>query len=159
MFVDPRGPHVTAEHLAALGEPVAGEDPVVREVRDYLASGGFDQNAEHVPFAPSEATVAALLDADGPLFGDRPLTVLSAEGNIDAFPDLPDPLLAEWWDLWIADQRAYAAESTAGTFTSVPGSGHLMMDDRPAGRHRRHRRRPRGHDHALRSALDSRPGR
>ena len=131
VLVDPRGPHVTAEHLAALGEPRAGEAPVVGEVRDFLTSKGFDQNAEHLPFAPSEAIVGGLLDADGELFGDRPMVVLDAGKGIDAFPPLPDTLREAWWDIWVADQQRYADETTSGLLTVVPGSGHLMMDDRP----------------------------
>jgi hypothetical protein len=44
---------------------------------------------------------------------------------------LPDPILGEWWQIWQDGQRAYAEESTRGTFEVVPGSGHLVMDDRP----------------------------
>ena len=131
VFVDPRGPDVTSQHLAALGDPQAGEADVVAEVRDFLAAEGFDTNAEALRFAPSEAIVADLLEASGPFFGDRPLAVLSAEGTIDQLPPLPEPFLDAWWDVWVADQQRYADESTAGTFTAVPGSGHLMMDDRP----------------------------
>ena len=131
VFVDPRGPHVTADHEAALPAPSTTEDPAISDVRGFFDDGGFDDNAEQVPFAPSEAIVAALLDADGPLFGDRPVIVLGAERTIDQFPPLPEPYLAEWWRIWQDGQRAYAAESTQGSFEEVRGSGHLMMDDRP----------------------------
>jgi pimeloyl-ACP methyl ester carboxylesterase len=131
VLVDPRGPRVTAEHLAALGDPVAGEDELVTEIRDFLADEGYDDNAERVAFAPSEAVVDALLAADGPFFGDRPMVVLGAAATIDQFPALPEPVRDAWWSAWVAEQERYASESTAGSFASVPGSGHLMMDDRP----------------------------
>lgn len=131
VLIDPRGPAVSREHLAALGDPAPGEPAVVTEVRDAMADGLFDDNAEHVDFEPSEAIVEGLLGADGPLFGDRPVVVLGAAATVDQFPPLPEPYRTDWWRIWQDGQRAYAAESTAGTFDEVAGSGHLMMDDRP----------------------------
>ncbi len=131
VFIDPRGPAISREHLAALGAASSGEPRVVTEVRDAMTDGLFDDNAEQVDFGPSEAIVEDLLEADGPLFGDRPVVVLGATATIDQLPPLPEPYRADWWRIWQAGQRAYAAESTDGTFAEVQGSGHLMMDDRP----------------------------
>ena len=97
-----------------------------------MAGGGFNDNRERLAFAPSEATAGALLDADSRMFGDRPVTVLSAAGTIDDLPPLPDDLRDAWWSVWLDEQQRYADESSRGTFVVVDGSGHMVMEDQPA---------------------------
>ncbi len=131
VFVDPRGPGVSARHLAALGDALPGEAATLTEVRAFMTDGGFDDNLEHLRFAPSEAQVGELLERPGPFFGDRPVMVLRADRTIDAFPDLPSEVRAAWWDIWREEQERYADESSAGEVIDVPNSTHMVMDDRP----------------------------
>lgn len=132
VFVDPRGPAVTQGQLDALGDPAAGEPTAVTEVRDWINGGGLEDNIEQLGIASSAVIANALLDADGPFFGDRPVTVLSAADTIKDFPPLPDDVRDVWVKVWLDGQHRFTDESTRGTFTSVEGSGHMMTDDRPA---------------------------
>jgi pimeloyl-ACP methyl ester carboxylesterase len=81
LFVDPRGPRVSARWLDALPAPAADEPASVTDFRDQLETFETDPslNPEHVHLRTSFAEAAAALDAPGPLFGDRPVVVLSAE--------------------------------------------------------------------------------
>ncbi|MBA2299246.1 MAG: alpha/beta fold hydrolase, partial [Chloroflexi bacterium] len=80
VFVDPRGPKVSAGWAAALPAPAASEDPAVAANREELGVFETDpsMNDEHLQIAESAAQANAVLDADGPLFGDRPVVVLGA---------------------------------------------------------------------------------
>jgi pimeloyl-ACP methyl ester carboxylesterase len=131
VLVDPRGPGVTRQWSDALGEPTPGESEAVTALRAFLNSG-YEDNMEHLAFAQSEAIAGALLDADGPFFGDRLVTVLSADGTIDQILPQPDDLREALRAASVDGQRRYADESTRGTFTVVEGSGHMMTDDQPA---------------------------
>lgn len=133
VLVDPRGPGTTQRQMDALGGPSPGEPEAVTEVRAWVDGGGYDENREGLRFAPSESIAGALLDADGPFFGDRPVTVLSATGTIDQFSiaTLPDDLRDAWWSIWLDEQQRFADESTRGALTVVEDCGHMMTDDRP----------------------------
>jgi pimeloyl-ACP methyl ester carboxylesterase len=132
VFVDPRPHRVTERHREALPPPDDAEDPVVTEVRSFMIdpAGGFDANVERVTYAASEGQMASVLDVDGPAFGDRPMVVLQAEGTIDDFPPLPPAVRQSWWDIWVEEQSALAAESTAGSVRSV-ASGHDIPREDP----------------------------
>jgi pimeloyl-ACP methyl ester carboxylesterase len=108
VLVDPRGPGVTQRWSEALAEPTPGEPEAVTSLRAFL-TGGYEENIEHLAFARSEAIAGALLDADGPFFGDRPVTVLSADGTIDEV--LPEP--EDLRDALGPTARSTAAASTA----------------------------------------------
>ncbi len=132
VLVDPRGPGVTERWSDALGEPTPGEPEAVTRLRAFVTGGGYDDNREHLAFAPSEAIATALLDADGPFFGDRPVTVLSADGTIDEILADPDDLRDALRAALVDGQRRYADESTRGAFIVVEDSGHMMTDHQPA---------------------------
>jgi pimeloyl-ACP methyl ester carboxylesterase len=131
VLVDPRGPGVTQQWSEALGEPTPGESEAVTSLRAFVNDGGYEDNIEHLAFARSEAIAGALLDADGPFFGDRPVTVLSADGTID-FLLKPEDLREALGAAAVDGQQRYADESTRGTFVVVDGSGHMVMEDQPA---------------------------
>jgi pimeloyl-ACP methyl ester carboxylesterase len=131
VLVDPRGPGVTRRWSDALGEPAPGESEAITALRAFL-NGGYEDNIEHLAFARSEGIAGALLDADGPFFGDRPVTVLSADGTIDQILSEPGDLREALNAAFVDGQRRYADESTRGTFSVVENSGHMMTDDQPA---------------------------
>jgi pimeloyl-ACP methyl ester carboxylesterase len=81
LFVDPRGPRASAGWRDALPASSAGEPAGVTDFRDSLETFETDPslNPEHVDIRASFAEAAAAFDASGPLFGDRPVVVLSAE--------------------------------------------------------------------------------
>ena len=134
VLVDPRGPKVSDGWRDALPAPSASEDPAVAANRDEL--GGFvndpSRNMEHINLAESAAEASAVLDAEGPLFGDRPLVVLGAADTHTSWADLPADLVPVFDKVWLDGQKALAAESTAGSFVSVPDSNHEIQNDQPA---------------------------
>ena len=81
LFVDPRGPRVSARWREALPAPAADEPASVTDFRDGLVTFETDPslNPEHIHLRTSFAEAAEALDAPGPLFGDRPVVVLSAD--------------------------------------------------------------------------------
>ncbi len=86
-------------------------------------------NREHLHLRPSFAAAAAALDAPGPLFGDRPVVVLSAETTPQF--GLPPDLATTFDEIWVAAQQELADESTAGSFETVSGAGHEIQVDQP----------------------------
>ena len=133
LFVDPRGPHVTAEWLDALPPPGPDEPASVTEFRDALETFETDPslNPEHLHLEASFAEAAAAIDAPGSLFGDRPVGVLSAETTPGPQLGLPPELATTIDEIWAAGQQDLADESTAGSRETVPGSGHEIQVDRP----------------------------
>jgi pimeloyl-ACP methyl ester carboxylesterase len=133
VFVDPQGPRVTAGWRDALPAPSAGEPTSVTSWRDELDTFETDPslNEERVELRTSLAAAAAALDAPGPLFGDRPVVVLSAEDVNVPYSDLPPELAATFGDIWAAGQQELADESTAGSVEEVPGVGHVIQNDDP----------------------------
>jgi pimeloyl-ACP methyl ester carboxylesterase len=81
LFVDPQSPRVGERFLDALPAPAADQPASVAEFRDGLETFNDDPslNPEHLHLWPSFTEAAAALDAPGPLFGERPVVVLSAE--------------------------------------------------------------------------------
>jgi pimeloyl-ACP methyl ester carboxylesterase len=134
VFVDPRGSKVSDGWRAALPAPAASEDPAVAANREEL--GGFEtdpsRNAEHIQLTESAEQASTVLDASGPLFGDRPVVVLGASDTHTNWADLPADLVPVFDKIWLDGQKALAAESTAGTFVAVPGSNHEIQFDQPA---------------------------
>jgi pimeloyl-ACP methyl ester carboxylesterase len=133
LFVDPQPPRVTARWRDALPAPAADEPASVTDFRDELKTFDFDPslNPEHVHLEPSFAEAAAALDAPGPLFGDRPVVVLSAETTPGPQLGLPPNLSTTIDDLWAAGQQQIADESTAGSLETVSGAGHAIQVDQP----------------------------
>jgi pimeloyl-ACP methyl ester carboxylesterase len=136
VLVDPRGPKVSAEWRDALPAPApaASEHPAVAANRDELGAFETDpsMNQEHLQMTESAAEANAVLDAEGPLFGDRPLVVLGAADTHTSWSDLPADLVPVFDKVWLDGQKALAAESTAGSFVSVPDSNHEIQVDQPA---------------------------
>lgn len=131
LFVDPQSPRFIAGH--ALPVPAAGEPASVTDFRNEMVTFDDDPslNPEHLHIRPSLAEAAAALDAPGPLFGDRPVMVLSADRSPGAQSGLP-PEFAETFDAaWVTGQQELADESTAGSFEEVSGTGHEIQADRP----------------------------
>ena len=133
LFVDPQSPRVTAGWRDALPAPAADEPASVTDFRDELETFETDPslNPEHVHLRPSFAEAAAALDAPGPLFGDRPVVVLSAETTPGPQLGLPPDLAKTIDDIWAAGQQELADESTAGSLETVSGAGHEIQVDQP----------------------------
>jgi pimeloyl-ACP methyl ester carboxylesterase len=136
VLVDPRGPNVSDGWRDALPAPAASasEDPVVAANRDEVGAFETDpsRNIEHISLRDSAAEASAVLDAKGPLFGDRPLVVLGAADTHTSWADLPGDVASVFGKVWLDGQKALAAESTAGSFVSVPDSNHEIQSDQPS---------------------------
>ena len=94
VFVDPRGPRVSGRWLDALPAPAADEAAAIAANRDELTTFEADPslNDEHLDLVATAAEAVAALDAEGPLFGDRPVVVLSAantNGSVGGPPARP----------------------------------------------------------------------
>lgn len=133
LFVDPQSPRVTARWRDALPAPAADEPAGLTEFRDGLKTFETDpsMNPEHVHLRPSFAEAAAALDAPGPLFGDRPVVVLSAETTPGPQFGLPRNLAKTIDEIWVAGQQELADESTSGSIEKVSGAGHEIQADQP----------------------------
>jgi pimeloyl-ACP methyl ester carboxylesterase len=133
LFVDPQSPRVPAQWRDALPAPTADEPDGLTEFRDGLETLVTDpsQNPEHVHFRPSLAEAAAALDAPGPLFGDRPVMVLSAETTPGTQLGLPPNIAKTIDEIWAAAQQELADESSAGSLETVSGAGHEIQVDQP----------------------------
>jgi pimeloyl-ACP methyl ester carboxylesterase len=133
VVVDPRGPRVSDEWRDALPPAATGEPEAVAANREELGAFETDpsMNDEHLDLAASAAQASAALDADGPLFGDRPVVVLSAANTPQSWHDLPTDLATTFDGIWAAGQQEFADESTAGTLTVVPNVGHDIQLEQP----------------------------
>jgi pimeloyl-ACP methyl ester carboxylesterase len=133
LFIDPENARVEASWLDALPPPAAGEPASVTELRNQLEVFGTDPtlNPEHQHLRSSFAEAAAALDAPGPLFGDRPVVVLSAETTPGPQFGLPPDLSTAIDEIWAAGQQELADESTAGSVATVDGAGHDIQVDQP----------------------------
>lgn len=133
LFVDPRGPRVSGDWMAALPPAASDEPSAVAANRDELGAFETDPslNDERVDLTASAAEVIAAMEADGPLFGDRPVVVLSAAGTPSGWADLPPELATTFDGIWAAGQQAFADESTAGSLVTIPDSGHEIQLEVP----------------------------
>ena len=133
LFVDPQSPRVSARWRDALPAPAADEPASVTDFRDELETFETDPslNPEHLHLRTSLAEAAAALDAPGPLFGDRPVVVLSAETTPGPESGLPPDLAKTFDEIWAAGQQELADESTAGSLETVSGAGHEIQVDQP----------------------------
>jgi pimeloyl-ACP methyl ester carboxylesterase len=133
VFADPRSPRVSARWLAALPPMAAGEVAVVAANRDELTRGESDPslNPEGVSLAASGADASAALDEDGPLFGDRPVIVLSAGQTKEAWAGLPADLREAFDRIWLEEQRALTKETTKGEFRTLAESDHDVVGRDP----------------------------
>jgi pimeloyl-ACP methyl ester carboxylesterase len=134
LFVDPESPRVSARFRDALPVPSPDEPASLTDFRDAMETFETDPslNPEHLHLRPSFAAAAAALDRPGPLFGDRPLVVLSADTNPGSQMGLPPDLAATIDEIWAAAQDELAAESTAGSLEEVPAAGHEIQVDQPS---------------------------
>jgi pimeloyl-ACP methyl ester carboxylesterase len=134
VFVDPRGPGVTDEWVAALPPQTAGESVALTGMRDILAEILVDppDNPEGLSLAASEAEVRAALGTDSPPFGDIPLIVLQAGLTPNAWVDPAEPAGVAWKAAWFDGQAALATTSTAGRLDVVADSGHFIQSDAPS---------------------------
>ena len=133
VFVDPQAPRQSAAFLKAL-PPASADDPSsLKEIRDVLENFETDpsQNPEHVAIRESGAKAVAALDAPGPLFGDRPVVVLSAGRLPPDFSTMPPDLARSLTTARAAAQQELADESTAGSLETVAGSGHNIQVENP----------------------------
>ena len=131
LFVDPQSPRFTAR--SALPAPADDEPASVTDFRNEMQTFIDDPslNPEHLHLRPSLAEAAAALDAPGPLFGDRPVVVLSAETTPGSGSGLPPVFAKTFDDNWAAGQQELAEESTAGSLETVSGAGHEIQVDQP----------------------------
>ena len=133
VLVDPRAPRVSAEWLAALPAPAAGEPTDLTRFRDELTTFETDpsMNDEHVLIRDSFEIGAAALDETDSFFGDRPVVVLSAEHTPRGWATLPPDVADRLTEIWSDAQQALADESTAGSRETVPGVGHNIQAEAP----------------------------
>ena len=134
VLVDPRAPHVSSRHRAALPPPRAGEPEAVTVWRkDELGAFEHDPslNPEHLDLTRSAAEASSKLDAPGPLFGDVPLIVLSASESRVPFADLTPSIVERFDRIWHEEQRSLAEESTDGSYEVVAGSRHNIQVEQP----------------------------
>ena len=133
VFVDPQTPHITARWRHALPAPTADEPAALADFREALGPFETDpsMNPEHLHLRASLASAAAAVDEPGPLFGDRPMVVLNAGNRPNSRLGLPAKLGSTIDKLWVAAQREFAHESTAGSFRTVPGAEHTIQEDKP----------------------------
>ncbi len=133
LFVDPRGPRVSGDWRSALPAETADEPSSVAANREELGAFETDPslNDEHLDLTASAAEVIAALDADGTLFGDRPVVVLSAAGTPSSWSDLPPDLASTFDAIWLAGQQEFADESAAGSLVTVPDVGHEIQLEQP----------------------------
>ncbi len=133
LFVDPQSPRVDERFREVLPAPAADEPAGVTDFRDQLETFDDDPslNPEHLHLWPSFEEAASALDAPGPLFGDRPVVVLSAERSPGTELGLPPDLATTVDEIWFAAQQELADESTAGSLQAVSGAGHEIQFDRP----------------------------
>jgi len=133
VFVDPQAPRQSAAFLKALPPASADETSAVKGIREVLEDFETDpsQNPEHVAVRESGAKASAALDAAGPLFGDRPVIVLSAGRPPPDFSSMPPEVSKALLAARAAAQQELADESTAGSRETVPGAGHVIQDENP----------------------------
>jgi pimeloyl-ACP methyl ester carboxylesterase len=133
LFVDPRGPHVSARQLEELPAPTDDEPASISEFRKGLEEFETDPSAnpEHLHLRKSFAEGAAAFDDPAPLFGDRPVVVLSAEATPGVQLGLPAKLAKTIDEIWAAGQQEFADESTAGSLQKVSDTGHEIQVDKP----------------------------
>jgi pimeloyl-ACP methyl ester carboxylesterase len=133
LFVDPEHPSFSARLLDAL-PPLAVDEPAsVTSLRDNLETFETDPslNPEHLHLRSSLAQASTAIDASGPLFGPRPVRVLSAGRTPGPQMGLPVDLATTVDALWAAAQQELADESTDGSRETVPGAGHEIQVDEP----------------------------
>ena len=133
VFVDPQAPRQSAAFLKALPPASADESSAVKGIREVLEDFETDpsQNPEHVAVRESGAKASAALDAAGPLFGDRPVIVLSAGRPPPDFSSMPPDVSKALLAARAAAQQELADESTAGSLETVPGAGHNIQVENP----------------------------
>ena len=133
VFVDPQAPRQSAAFLKALPPASADESSAVKGIREVLEDFETDpsQNPEHVAVRESGAKASAALDAAGPLFGDRPVIVLSAGRPPPDFSSMPPEVSKALLAARAAVQQELADESTAGSLETVPGAGHNIQVENP----------------------------
>ena len=133
VMIDPRGPSVSSSHLAALPEPTPDEATAITENRNFLldliARPG-ESDGEGLDWPTSEGLSQKALDTEGPLFGNRPVIILSgADTKQQWLFDLPQETQDKFWEIWLNDQRRLADESTRGEWRVVEGSAHEIHGD------------------------------
>jgi pimeloyl-ACP methyl ester carboxylesterase len=131
VLVDPLSPRVNTVARAALPPRKPGEPPALSEERRFLTEFLYDptQNREHLLLAKCESEIAALLDVPGPIFGKRPVVVLTAPRRKDPLPGLPRPYHEAFEAAIVAGNEEFAAESTRGRLINVEDTSHYIQDD------------------------------
>lgn len=132
VFLDPRGPHVSARQVSALGSRSPGEPRIVSDLRQSFAADALSLNGEQISWPASEAESAQVLDRPGPAFGDTPTVVLAPGLGRSQLPPLPGPIRSAWWDAVRADQELLAAESSRGRLRVVPNVAGALATSAPA---------------------------
>ena len=133
VFVDPRGPAVSADWLAALPPAASSEPASVAANRDELTTFGTDPslNPEGMDLAKSEAEATKPLKAAGRLFADRPVVVLGAAHTKDSWADLPTDLRrCSTRSGWTRRRSSPRSRRRARSRSSRTAS-HEVMDEAP----------------------------
>ncbi len=133
LFVDPESPHFSERLRDALPPPAEDEPASLTDLRESFETFEIDpsQNPEHLHIRTSLELAAAALDTPGPLFGNRPLVVLTAGTSGERRLGLPPDLATTIDELWAAAQQELADKSAAGLRKTVPGAGHEIQVVRP----------------------------
>jgi pimeloyl-ACP methyl ester carboxylesterase len=133
VLIDPEGPTVTTQFLDALPPKYDGEPMAIAAVRSTWQDSltGAWRNREHLDVEASDSEAAAALQAPGPLFGDRPVAVLSAHRSPGTEFRLPVELASTIDQIWFGAQHELADESTAGWLEDVPDTGPEIQTDEP----------------------------
>lgn len=133
VLIDPEGPEVDAQFLGALPGEYAGEPMAIAAARSDLDHAQADalSGPEHLDLRSSRSEAAAAIDAPGPLFGSRPVAVLSARRSVGTEWRLPVELASTIDQIWFASHQQLADESTAGWVQTVVDTGHEIQVDQP----------------------------
>jgi pimeloyl-ACP methyl ester carboxylesterase len=133
LLVDPRSPRTSSRWRAELPDEADNEPEGLRQLRYSLGEMETDPllNREHLDLRKSFEQAAAALDAPGPLFGNRPVVVLSAGVLPGTELGLPPDLAATIDGIWRASHQELADESTEGSLEVVPDSRHYIQRERP----------------------------
>ncbi len=131
VFVDPRGPDVSQDWIAALtamsGTEANDVEDVLAKVMDY--EDDPTSNDEDLDVKTSEQQVREALQLLATTVGSTPVVILTATGTPEDWSGLPDGPRKSWDAGWLAGQDAYALGTTVQRISVE--SSHMIQEDQP----------------------------